>query len=79
MAIDISIVVPAARQRHSSEMPGRGPSMLSKIIGGLRESFALYRAESELYGCSDLELRDMGINRTEVPYAVRGMKPRKAS
>jgi uncharacterized protein YjiS (DUF1127 family) len=46
---------------------------LNALLEGFRAWRAVRAAEAQLYGFSDLELRDIGLNRQNIRAAVRGV------
>jgi uncharacterized protein YjiS (DUF1127 family) len=42
-----------------------------RLVEGVKADIRLRAAESELYRMSDRELADLGLSRTDIPFAVR--------
>jgi uncharacterized protein YjiS (DUF1127 family) len=41
------------------------------VVGAIKADFRLRAAEAQLYRMSDRELRDLGLARSDIPFAVR--------
>ncbi|MBV8392262.1 MAG: DUF1127 domain-containing protein [Alphaproteobacteria bacterium] len=45
--------------------------LITKAAAGLKANFRLRAAEAQLFRMSDRELADLGLCRSEIPFAVR--------
>ena len=43
----------------------------SRLVDGVRADFRLRAAEAQLYRMTDRELADLGLSRSDIPFAVR--------
>ena len=69
MKISIAVAPSGAATTRKSFWPVR----IRDIVGSLRDWLRMRRAERELYALDDRYRRDMGISRSEIPNAVRGL------
>jgi uncharacterized protein YjiS (DUF1127 family) len=42
-----------------------------RLVGGIKTDFKLRAAEAQLYRMTDRELADLGLSRSDIPFAVR--------
>jgi len=56
---------------HNSRRQADQPSWLGRAVDGLRREWRIRSAAEDLLQCSDAQLRDLGIGRSEIGTAVR--------
>ncbi|WP_207483497.1 DUF1127 domain-containing protein [Arenibaculum pallidiluteum] len=49
----------------------KSASLLTRIAQSIRERLEIWHAQDELSAMNDRELRDIGVSREQIPYAVR--------